>query len=262
MQWQHNTRLFLTIDHMSLEARCWGPPPDQAPCIVLLHEGLGCVDLWRDFPEQLAQKTGHGVFAYSRLGYGASDPVTLPRPLDYMQREAMDVLPKVLDAIGLQTGVLLGHSDGASIAAYYAGSIADRRLRGLCLIAPHFFTEPVGLAAIAAAKSAYESGDLRQRLAKYHQDVDGAFRGWCDAWLDPAFKDWDIQEALPYIRVPVLALQGDADPYGSPAQLLALQEQLYAPLSLTFLQGCGHAPHSESLEATVALVADFLKLYG
>src|SRR5215472_5979062 len=130
---------FLSIDGSSLEYRMLGPSPDQAPTLVLLHEGLGCAALWGDFPEQLQAATGLGVFVYSRAGYGASSPVELPRPLDYMQREALDVLPKLLDTIGFRRGLLIGHSDGASIATIYAGSVGDHRIRGLALIAPHFF---------------------------------------------------------------------------------------------------------------------------
>ena len=156
-------------------------------------------------------------------------PCTLPRPLDYMTREAMDVLPDVLTEIGLRRGILLGHSDGASIAAIYAGSIQDHRIRGLVLMAPHFFTEPMGLAAIAKTKQAYETGNLRAKLAAYHADVDNAFRGWNDAWLDPAFARWNIEEVIAYIRVPVLAIQGKDDQYGTAAQIQALEEQLYSP---------------------------------
>ena len=175
-------------DGKRLEAVAYGPPPDKAPTIVMLHEGLGCLALWRDFPQKLAAATGHGVFAYSRAGYGGSDAVDLPRPLDYMSREARFSLPALLDAIGLKRGILLGHSDGASIAAIYAGEHADERIKGLILMAPHLFTEEMGLASIAEARRAYETGDLRARLAKYHAHVDVAFRGWNDAWLDPGFK--------------------------------------------------------------------------
>ena len=174
----------------------------------MLHEGLGCVALWRDFPRRLAAATGFGVFAYSRAGYGQSDPVPLPRPLDYMTREARETLPELLDAIGLRRGVLLGHSDGASIAAIYAGSVEDFRVRGLVLMAPHFFTEKGGLASIAAAREAYATSDLRAKLAKYHRDVDNAFRGWNDAWLDPGFKAWNIADAIDYLRVPALGDSG------------------------------------------------------
>ncbi len=144
--WIPGARDTIVANGKSLEAVAYGPSPDQAPTIVMLHEGLGCVALWRDFPAKLAAATGHGVFAYSRAGYGASERVDLPRPLDYMSREARFSLPTALDAIGLKRGILLGHSDGASIAAIYAGEHADERIKALILMAPHLFTEPMGLA--------------------------------------------------------------------------------------------------------------------
>lgn len=258
MSWQPGETRWIEVCGKRLEGRCWGPAPDAAPTLVLLHEGLGSAGLWRDFPEKLADRTGYGVFAYSRAGYGRSDPVELPRPLDYMTREAVDVLPHVLDAIGFRRGVLLGHSDGASIAAVYAGTIEDFRVRGLCLISPHFFTEPSGLAAIAEAKAQYETGDLRERLARHHGDVDNAFRGWNDAWLDPRFKPWTIEDAIAYIRVPVLAMQGDGDQYGTLAQIDALRHGLYSPLDVKIFEDGKHAPHLEQPEETVEAVADFL----
>src|SRR5712675_3578475 len=183
---------FLRIGASDLEYRMIGPAPDDAPTIVMLHEGLGCAGLWGDFPDRLAAATSAGVFVYSRAGYGASTKVALPRPLDYMHIEALDVLPKLLDKIGFRRGLLLGHSDGASIAAIYAGSHQDHRVQGLVLIAPHFIVEDVSIDSIAQAKTAYEQGDLKARLARWHKHVDVAFRGWNDAWLDPAFRSWDI----------------------------------------------------------------------
>src|ERR1043165_5536899 len=207
---------FLRIGASALEYRMNGPSTEAAPTIVMLHEGLGSVGLWGDFPEKLQAATGCGVFAYSRAGYGASTPVKLPRPLDYMHIEALDVLPKVLDAIGFRRGLLLGHSDGASIAAQYAGTHQDHRVRALVLMAPHFFVEAEGLAEIRNARAAYETTDLRARLVRHHADVDAAFRGWNEAWLDPKFEAmFDITEALAYIRVPILLIQGEADRYGT-----------------------------------------------
>src|SRR5581483_3581103 len=147
--------------------------------------------------------------------YGKSAPGTLPRTVSFMHEEAVDVLPRVLDAIGFQRGILLGHSDGASIAAIYAGSVQDHRVRGLVLIAPHFFTEDMGIAAIEQARESFTAGDLREKLKRWHADVDGAFRTWCEPWLNPDFRKWDITEALGYIRVPILIVQGDADQYGT-----------------------------------------------
>ncbi|MBV1701162.1 MAG: alpha/beta hydrolase [Hyphomicrobiales bacterium] len=257
MIWTPGEPIRLVFGNAELEALCLGPPPSEAPTLVLLHEGLGCVALWRDFPQKLQQATGLGVFAYSRSGYGHSTPTPLPRPLDYMTREAVDVLPLVLDAIGFRHGVLLGHSDGASIATLYLGNVQDHRVRGAILMAPHFFTEGMGLAAIAQAKIAYDSGDLRARLARYHQNVDVAFRGWNDAWLDPGFANWNIEDAIDYLRVPVLAIQGREDQYGTLAQLHSLEQHLYSPYDPLVLDHCRHSPFLDQPEACLAAIADF-----
>lgn len=258
MAWQSNETFWLDVAGQRLEARAWGHSPDDAPTLVLLHEGLGSVAQWKDFPHRLSQATGFGVLAYSRAGYGHSSAVKLPRPLDYMTREAVDVLPGVLNSIGFRRGALLGHSDGASIAAIYAGTAQDFRVRGVCMIAPHFFTEPVGLAAIAEAKTAFETADLRQRLAKYHADPDIAFRGWNDAWLDPGFEDWNIEEVIAYFRVPALVIQGREDPYGTLAQIEALEHGIYSPLDTLILDDCKHAPHIEYPDQTLAEIASFV----
>ena len=257
--WKTSEPLFLDIGGVRLEARAWGPSPTQSPTLVLLHEGLGCVALWRDFPAKLAAATGFGVIAYSRAGYGASDTVPLPRPLDYMTREARETLPAVLDAIGLRRGVLVGHSDGASISAIYAGRFADRRLAGLALIAPHFFTESSGLDAIAKARRAYLEGDLKEKLAKYHGDVEAAFWGWNRAWLDPEFARWNIADAIEAWRVPTLAVQGETDPYGTMAQIEEIQRRAVAPVETLLLPACGHAPQFERPEPTLAAIADFCR---
>lgn len=248
----------LAIGSASLEYRMIGPRPDRAPTIVMLHEGLGSVSTWGEFPAKLAERTGAGVFVYSRAGYGKSSSIAPLRPLDYMQREATDVLPQLLDAIGFRRGVLLGHSDGASIAAYYAGSVQDHRVRCLVLMAPHFFTEQEGLAEIRNARSAYETTDLRARLARHHADVDAAFRGWNEAWLDPKFASaFDITDALAYIRVPILLIQGEADRYGTLAQLCAAQDECYCPVETLVMPGVGHAPHREKPDETLDAIAAF-----
>ena len=248
---------FLDLGGERLEFRMIGPRPEDAPTLVLLHEGLGCVRMWGDFPDQLAAATGAGVFVYSRAGYGKSSPVPLPRPLSYMHAEAREVLPRLLDAIGFRRGLLVGHSDGASIATIYAGSIADHRVRGLVLIAPHFFTEEMGLAAIAKARADYASADLREKLSRWHADVDNAFRGWNDAWLDPGFADWNITEELAYIRVPILIVQGEADQYGTVRQIEAAQEECYCPVEVALLPGARHAPQRDAPEITLKAIADF-----
>src|SRR5712671_5365174 len=216
---------FLRIGTSDLEYRMIGPAPSAAPTIVMLHEGLGSLGLWGDFPEKLEAATGAGVFAYSRAGYGASTPAPLPRPLDYMHIEALDVLPKLLDAIGFRRGLLVGHSDGASIAAIYAGSHQDHRVQGVAMIAPHFIVEDISVTSIAEIRQAYETTELKAKLARWHKDVDNAFYGWNGAWLDPKFREWDISEVLAYIRVPMLIVQGKHDQYGTVKQIEVAQEE-------------------------------------
>ena len=248
---------FVDIGGTRLEYRMIGPRPETAPTLVLLHEGLGCVGLWGDFPDRLAAATGAGVFVYSRAGYGRSSPAAVPRPVDFMHQEAREVLPRLLDAIGFRRGLLVGHSDGASIATIHAGSVGDHRVRGLILIAPHFFTEEMGLAEIARARDAYATGDLRARLARWHDDVDNAFRGWNEVWLDPAFRRWDITEDLAYARVPILIVQGERDQYGTLRQIEAAREECYCPVEVALLAGIQHAPHREAPETTERVVAEF-----
>src|SRR5271156_5039426 len=220
---------FLDVAPLRLEYRMIGPRPDAAPTIVMLHEGLGSVGLWNSFPDAIAKATGAGVFVYSRAGYGKSPAGKLPRTTSFLNEEACEVLPRVLDAIGFQRGILLGHSDGASIAAIYAGSVQDHRVRGLVLIAPHFFTEEMGLAEIGRAAKSFAAGGLREKLKRWHDDVDCAFRSWSEPWLDPQFRKWDITEALGYIRVPMLIVQGDKDQYGTLKQVETAQEECFCP---------------------------------
>lgn len=256
MAWDTKTSETMLIDGVSLEYRCFGPSPEEAVTLVLLHEGLGCVALWRDFPEQLAKRTGLGVLVYSRQGYGQSDPVTLPRPLDFQTREALDVLPRVLDHMGIGRCILLGHSDGATISAIYAGSVEDHRIRGLILMAPHFFTEEMGLAQIAEAREKFESSDWKDRLARFHKDPVGAFRGWSDVWLDPAYKDWNVADVIDYIRVPILAIQGREDEYGTLAQVSEIETRAYSPVDTVILD-CKHQPHFEASEQTFEAIEEY-----
>ena len=257
-EWLAETPISIQIDQCVLEAVCYGPSPQVTPVIVLLHEGLGCVALWRDFPRRLSIATGCGVFVYSRAGYGLSDPVTLPRPLDYMTREATSVLPEVLDSIGAEKTLLLGHSDGASIAAIYPGEIADHRIRGLVLIAPHFFTEAMQLTAIAEAKVQYQNSTLKSALSKYHKNVDNAFYGWNDVWLDPEFRSWNISDSIEYWRIPVLALQGVDDQYGTIAQLDVMLHRSYCPVEIELIDDCEHSPHAQQTDITVNLISGFV----
>ena len=245
---------YLEVNGDRLEIAEWGPP--DGPCLVLLHEGLGSVGLWRDFPAKLAVATGWRVFAYSRAGYGRSSDVSLPRPLDHMSRESA-VVSAILDHIGANDAVLLGHSDGATIAAIYAGSVSDRRVRGLILMAPHFFAEAEGLQAIRRAREAYEQADLRDRLARHHDHPDSAFYGWNDTWLAPEFKDWNVADCIDHWRIPVLAIQGRNDEYGTLAQIEEIENRIYAPLEVVVLDDCGHAPHLEKKAETLNAISGF-----
>jgi pimeloyl-ACP methyl ester carboxylesterase len=248
---------FLHIGAADLEYRMIGPAPDDAPTIVMLHEGLGSVGLWGDFPDRLQAATGTGVFVYSRAGYGASTPAKLPRPLDYMHIEALEVLPKLLDQIGFRRGLLLGHSDGASIATIYAGGVADHRVRGVAMIAPHFIVEDISVRSIAEIKRAYETTALKAKLARWHSDVDNTFYGWNGAWLNPEFRRWDISEYLAYIRVPVAILQGVNDEYGTIRQVEIAEEECYCPVEVTIVPAAGHSPHRDAPEATLNAISEF-----
>lgn len=247
----------LEINGRRISAARWAGDED-APTIVMLHEGLGSVSLWRDFPAALAEATGCPVLAYDRLGYGQSDNAPLPWSARYMHDEALDVLPRVLDAAGIGTAITLGHSDGASIALIHAGGMQDFRLRGCIVIAPHLFVEDVSIASIEAARTAFETTDLKARMARHHRDPEGAFRGWNGAWLDPAFRDWRIDEYVPTIRVPVLALQGSDDEYGTPAQLEPLATEAYCPVEIHLIARSRHAPHLTHRSEIMARLAPFV----
>jgi pimeloyl-ACP methyl ester carboxylesterase len=253
------TNLDITVNGKHIEAAWHGAPPDRAPTLVLLHEGLGSVSMWRDFPATLAQRTGYGVLVYSRFGYGTSDRVKLPRPLSYMHDEALDVLPQVLDKASIKKTILIGHSDGASIATIYAGGGQDFRVRGLVLLAPHFFVEDISIESIAAAKVAYETGDLRERLMRHHGDnVDTAFRGWNEAWLDPGFRHWRIDDFVAHVRVPMLIVQGKDDQYGTLAQVRLAESDAYCPVETLILERCGHSPHIDRPAETLETIAEFV----
>ena len=231
---------------------------NDRPTLVFLHEGLGCVELWRDFPERVAQATGCDTLVYSRIGYGRSDPVELPRPLTYMHHEGLEILPDVLDAAGIRQCVLIGHSDGASIAIIHAGGVRDPRVLALVLLAPHVFNEAICVASIEQAREAFWSR-LRDKLAVYHGDnVDCAFRGWNDAWLDPGFLDWNIEEYLAAIDVPVLVIQGRDDEYGTLDQVDAIARQCGGPVRTLLLEDCRHSPQRDRTEASLAAITTFV----
>lgn len=252
----------ITAGGIRLECEWWGPRAGADPVLVLLHEGLGCVAMWRDFPARLHQRTGLPVFAWSRAGYGRSDPVELPRGIDYMHVEGREITGTVLDAAGIADAVLVGHSDGASIAIVHAGELAEAlepRIRALVLLAPHVFCEDVSIAGIRAAGDAYRRGGLRERLVRYHgNQVDAAFFGWHDAWLRPGFRQWSIEAFLAGVTVPVLLIQGERDTYGSAAQLDAIERGVAGPVTRAWLEDCGHAPHRERPAETLDTIEAFL----
>jgi pimeloyl-ACP methyl ester carboxylesterase len=242
-----------------LEYRWIGPRPADAPTIVLLHEGLGCLGMWRDFPDRLASATGCGALVYSRMGYGASDPVRGMRPVRFMHDEALDVLPAVIERFKLDEVILFGHSDGASIALLYAGGRLDS-VRALVLEAPHVFVEPVCIEGITRIAAEYETTHLRERLARYHgRNTDSMFRTWTDVWLRPAFRQWNIEEYLPAIQCPVLVVQGEDDEYGTLEQMDAVVTRVKGPAESLVLQDCGHSPHSERPDEVLGAAASFLK---
>ncbi len=235
------------------------PGHEARPLIVLLHEGLGCVALWRDFPQMLSHSSGACVFAYSRVGYGASSPCDLPRPLSFMEEEAQGLLPDLLAQLPADQLVLFGHSDGASIAAVHAGTVPDPRLAGIILMAPHFFNEEICVAAITETKRLFDEEDLRGRLARYHGDnVDCAFRGWAETWLHPGFLDWDLTDHLPRIEVPTLLIQGEEDEYGTRAQVDTAERLITATTALHMLPDCGHSPQKDQRERVLALASAFV----
>ncbi len=250
----------ICVNGVQLECRWFGQPSAGAPVLVLLHEGLGCVDMWRDFPQRLADKSGHAVFVYSRQGYGRSVPFSQPLGVDFMHREALKVLPRVLDEARIERAILVGHSDGASISLIYAGELQDQRVQGLVLLAPHLFVEEETLQGIREASDAYSRGTLAQGLQRYHHaHTDSTFRYWCDIWLDPAFRQWNIESSAERVSVPMLAIMGEQDQYGTVEQIERLQALVPERTVLTVLEACGHSPHLEQSESVLSAVSSFVR---
>jgi pimeloyl-ACP methyl ester carboxylesterase len=240
------------LDGLTIETQRIGEA--SGTTLVFLHEGLGSIAQWRDFPLKLSQATGLGAFIYNRAGYGASDPEPMPRPVTYMHEEASK-LPRILEAAGIKDAILVGHSDGASIAILHAGA---HQCRGVILEAPHVFAEEPGLRSIEKARDAYQHGDLRARLSKYHQNVDATFWGWNGPWLHPDFRAWNIEASLPGITAPVLVIQGVDDEYGTRAQVDAISAKAGRVTAL-LLDKCGHAPHKDQPEATLQAMTRFVQ---
>lgn len=230
-----------------------------APVLVFLHEGLGSAGLWKRFPEELSARTGCSALIYSRYGNGFSEQLSERRAVGYMHEEARTALPAVLEAFEVRNAVLIGHSDGASIALIYAGEIGAR-VCALVAEAPHVFVEDLSVASIAQVKVAYETTDLPARLGRYHADADRTFYGWNDIWLHPGFRAWNIRDAVRNIRVPMLLVQGANDEYGTIAQIEAIREDARASaVDTLYLANCGHSPHRDRAELVTASIAAFVK---
>ena len=229
----------------------------EGPTMVFLHEGLGSISQWRDFPDRIAQASGLPAVVYARYGHGQSDVLQQPHGVDFMHREALEVLPELLRQLGIDRPILVGHSDGASIALIYAGS--GHPLRCLVAMAPHVFVEDISIAGITAAKQTFETTDLPQKLARHHRDACKTFYGWNDVWLAPAFRSWNIERFLPAITCPLLAIQGQEDEYGSMAQVDAIARQAGGPVEVLKLEQCGHSPHKDQAEKVAQAVAEFVK---
>ncbi len=244
------------VDGHRLETLWLVPRDPNAPTIVMLHEGLGSVALWKDFPHALAERTGCGVLLYSRYGHGASEKQAEKRPVGFMHSEGEVVLPELLDKMEVAQPILLGHSDGGSIALIFAGTY-PKRTKGLILEAPHVFVEEFGLASIRAAKVAFENTDFRAKLGRYHAHVDETFWAWNDIWLDPEFPAWNIESYLDSICCPVLCIQGEDDEYGTRAQVDTIVAKVPAA-ELVMLPDCGHSPHRDQRELTLAAMAEFV----
>ncbi len=242
----------LGLEVLDLPGRCADTP------LVLLHEGLGAVSLWKSFPDDLAARTGRRVIAFSRHGHGESGPPPRPRTPTFHYEEAAEVLPALFEELGVREPVLVGHSDGGSIALIYAARFP---VRALVLLAPHVFVEEMTLAAIRDTRVEYLEGDLRERMSRRHADPDAAFWGWCDVWLDPAFRSWNLEREVGQVGVPILLVQGSEDPYGSLEQLDRITCRARAPVRRVIVSG-GHSPHREHGQRLVAEIARFVARVG
>jgi pimeloyl-ACP methyl ester carboxylesterase len=236
----------------------WHPPSrDAQPPLVLLHDGIGSVAMWRNFPAELAAATGCGVLVYSRRGTGWSSGIDAPLEVNYMHREALEVLPELLDGQGIENPVLIGQSDGASIAVIHAGA-GGRPVRGLILEAPHLFVEDLTIVSIERAKREFLATGMKDRLGRYHRDPEQAFFAWNDVWLRPDFRDWNIEGYLSAITCPVLAIQGEDDEYGTLAQIDAVETGVGGRFERLILAHCGHTPHRDQAARVVSAMADFI----
>lgn len=249
--------LEIVIDAVKLEGKWFGRECSDAPIFVMLHEGLGSLSTWRDFPQQVADTTGTRVFAYSRSGHGRSSTIGKPRPPDALHREALEVLPRLLNEIGFRKGLLLGHSDGGSIVTIYAGHIHDQGVGGIILVEPHFNVEQKNLSSIQQMVDTFNSTDLRARLARHHANVDAMFAAWSGMWLNPQFEKFDITADLASIEIPMLFIKGEDDPYSTMLQAELAETRCAGPVETVVIPGSGHFPHRNDPKATLDAIAHF-----
>lgn len=247
----------IVVSGLKLEYRDYPATREGRPTLMLLHEGLGCVTMWRHFPEKLAAATGCRLIVWSRAGYGGSEAYVAPRTPRYMHREAEEMLPALIAALGIDRPLLIGHSDGGSIALIFAGAYPDVPV-GVAVMAPHEFVEAVTLAGIREARVAWETTDLPKKLARYHHtQTERVFSDWNDTWLSPAYRDWNIEAYLPKIRCPVLAIQGEQDEYATMRQIEVIAENV-SGTQLVKLPQCGHSPHRDQEAAVLDALAAFV----
>ena len=245
---------------VELEYHWYNGANRQKPPLVFLHEGLGCAALWRGFPGRLCAETGRSVLVYSRAGYGLSTVRADPYDVDYMHVEALDVLPLVLEAFKVRQPILIGHSDGASIALIQA-ALGVIPVSGLILESPHVVVEAESIAGIQKAKQIYETTDLRKRLKRHHRNADRTFWQWNDIWLDPRFRDWDIRGILERIECPVLAIQGLDDEYGTLRQIDEIEARVNTEFGRLVLPNCGHTPHRDQEEQVFLAMRSFVDVF-
>lgn len=253
----HHGTFDLRVHEHSLEVLQIRPSHGTAPELVFLHEGLGSVSHWKDFPSRVTAATGCLVTVYSRYGSGNSDVLDEARSVRYMHDEALLVLPELLSQLRIENPILVGHSDGASIALIYAGE--HDRVRGLVVLAPHVFVEDLSVASIAEAKVKFETTNLLEKLVRHHRDAERTFWGWNDIWLHPEFRSWNIEEYLPRITCPILAIQGLDDEYGTMAQVEAIRKQSGGKVEVLALPDCKHSPQRDQQEATLGAIAKFVQ---
>lgn len=242
-----------------LEYQWVGDPASAHPVVVFLHEGLGSISMWRDFPRRFCEAHGFRGLVFSRYGYGRSTP-RLPGEevqVDYLHEQAHAALPALLSHLDVQRPWLFGHSDGGSIALLYAARF-PQDVSGIVVVAPHIFVEDITIAGIEQAREAYRTTDLRSRLARHHTDVDAVFRGWNDTWLTPAFRSWNIEDRLGAITCPVLAIQGEGDEYGTLEQIFGIARRVAGAQALP-LPECGHSPHRDQPQLLIEKAGGFIR---